>query len=97
MVESVSSTGYLASFCTAYSTVVGILLVGTVTSINLDLVVYYPRSIHGHVADDDWDVGSHRRLFRVVLIAIFTSSFRLFYGVSSNIGVGSAKSWGLVP
>jgi len=72
------------------------------TSINLNLVdarvcdllpSVDPRSL----ADDDWDVGSHRRLFRVVLIAIFTSSVRLFDGVSSNTGVGSAKSWGLVP
>ncbi len=30
VVESVSSTGCLASFLTAYSTVVGIMLVGTV-------------------------------------------------------------------
>ncbi len=82
--------------------VVGILLVGTVTSINLDLVdarvcgllsSVDPRSL----ANDNWDVESHLRLLWAVCIAIFTSSFRLFYGVSSNIGVGSAKSWGLVP
>ncbi len=102
VVESVSSTGCLASFLTAYSTVVGIMLVDTVTSINLDLVdaracgllpSVDPRSLAGA----DWDVKSHLRLLRVVFIAIFTSSFRLFDGVSSNIGVGSARSWGLVP
>ena len=102
VVERVSSTGCLASFRTAYSTVFGSMLVGPVTSINLDLVdarvfgllpSVDPRSLAG----TDWDVESHLRLFRVVFIFIFTSSFRLFDGFSSNIGIGSARSWGLVP
>ena len=76
VVESVSSSGCLASFPTAYSTGFGLL----------------PSVDPWSLADDDWDVESHLRVLRVVFIAIFTSSFHLFDGFSSNIGVGSTRS-----